>query len=124
MATGFRERILVALATVGPGQVISYGDLAFEAGRPGAGRGVGAVMAGSRPEEELPWWRVVYADGRLAPGKEAEQGRRLRAEGVRVVNGRVDGLRSGRQVMVVRSGKISKSSMVNPPATAGCSGGV
>jgi methylated-DNA-protein-cysteine methyltransferase-like protein len=80
----FRRRVIAALATVGPGQVISYGDLAAEAGYPGAARGVGAVLAASAPEEGLTWWRVVRADGRLAPGKEADQSRRLRAEGVEV----------------------------------------
>jgi methylated-DNA-protein-cysteine methyltransferase-like protein len=89
MPADFRARVLAALATVGPGQVISYGDLADEAGFPGAARGVGAVLAGSGPEERLPWWRVVYADGRLAPGHEADQARRLRAEGVEVRDGRV-----------------------------------
>ena len=29
-----------------------------------------------------PWWRVVNASGRLVPGHEAEQARRLRTEGV------------------------------------------
>jgi methylated-DNA-protein-cysteine methyltransferase-like protein len=85
----FRTRVLAALRSVGPGQVVSYGDLAVEAGYPGAARGVGAVLAGSGPEERLTWWRVVYGDGRLAPGKEAEQGRLLAAEGVTVQAGRV-----------------------------------
>lgn len=85
----FRRRVLAALASVGPGQVVSYGDLAEQAGYPGAARGVGAVLAGSRPEEQLCWWRVVYSDGRLAPGHESEQGRRLSAEGVDIRDGRV-----------------------------------
>jgi methylated-DNA-protein-cysteine methyltransferase-like protein len=85
----FRPRVVAALDTVGPGQVISYGDLAAEAGYPGAARGVGAVLAGSGAGEGLPWWRVVYADGRLAPDHEVEQARRLRAEGVEVADGRV-----------------------------------
>ena len=89
MPAGFRERVVAALASVGPGQVVSYGDLAAQAGYPGSARGVGAVLAGSGREEGLAWWRVVYADGRLAPGHEAEQGRRLAAEGVEVRSGRV-----------------------------------
>jgi methylated-DNA-protein-cysteine methyltransferase-like protein len=87
----FRERVLAALQSVGPGQIVSYGDLAAQAGFPGAARGVGAVLAGSGPDEGLPWWRVVYADGRMAPGHEAEQSRRLAAEGVAVVDGRIAG---------------------------------
>ncbi len=86
MPAEFRARVVAALASVGPGQVVSYGELAAEAGYPGAGRGVGAVLAAS---ESLTWWRVIYSDGRLAPGKEADQGRRLTAEGVLVRRGRV-----------------------------------
>jgi methylated-DNA-protein-cysteine methyltransferase-like protein len=88
-APDFRVRVVAALATVGPGQVVSYGELAAQAGHPGAARGVGAVLAGSDDREGLTWWRVVYGDGRLAPGHEAEQGRRLAAEGVTVRDGRV-----------------------------------
>lgn len=75
--------IVLALA---PGEVVSYGDVAAQAGYPGAARAVGRVMAMS---DGLPWWRVVMADGRLAPGKEEKQGRLLRKEGVVVENGRV-----------------------------------
>ena len=89
MRDDFRDRVIQALSSVGPGQVVSYGDLASEAGFPGAARAVGAVLAGSRPEEKLTWWRVIYSDGRLAPGHEAEQAKRLRAEGVETRNGRV-----------------------------------
>jgi methylated-DNA-protein-cysteine methyltransferase-like protein len=86
---GFRARVVHALASVGPGQVVSYGDLAAQAGFAGAARGVGAVLAASSPDEGLSWWRVVYSDGRLAPGHETRQARLLRAEGVPVRNGRV-----------------------------------
>lgn len=89
MPDDFRARVIRALESVGPGQVVSYGDLAEQAGYPGAARGVGAVLAGSRPEERLSWWRVVYADGRLAPGHERVQARLLAAEGIEVRAGRV-----------------------------------
>ena len=96
MPAEFRDRVVAALRSVGPGQVVSYGDLAAEAGYAGAARGVGAVLAGSRPEEGLPWWRVVYGDGRLAPGKEEEQSRLLAREGVATTDGRLDGRVRGR----------------------------
>lgn len=38
---------------------------------------------------ELPWWRVVRADGTLAAHKRDEQARKLRAEGLEVLGGRV-----------------------------------
>ena len=81
--------MLAVIAGLAPGEVVSYGDVAAQAGYPGAARGVGAVLASTGPDDGLPWWRVIMATGRLAPGKEREQGRRLRAEGVRVVDGRV-----------------------------------
>jgi methylated-DNA-protein-cysteine methyltransferase-like protein len=70
-----------------PGEVVSYGDVAEEAGFPGAARAVGTIMA--RPSRDLPWWRVVTSRGRLVPGHEAEHARRLRAEGVVIADGRV-----------------------------------
>jgi methylated-DNA-protein-cysteine methyltransferase-like protein len=77
------ERVVRALQ---PGDVVTYGEVAVEAGRPGAARAVGNVLA---KVDGLPWWRVVHADGRLVPGHEAEQARRLRADGVEVHDHRV-----------------------------------
>ena len=62
-----------------PGQVVSYGEVAAEAGAPGAARAVGNLL---RRSAGLPWWRVVAASGRLIPGAETEQRERLEAEGV------------------------------------------
>lgn len=70
-----------------PGDVVTYGDVAAEAGYPGAARAVGRILATS--DGDLPWWRVVTTTGRLVPGHEVEHARRLRAEGVDVVDGRV-----------------------------------
>lgn len=86
MSTEFADRVCEVVAGLAKGDVVTYGEVAAMAGRPGAARGVGAVLAASG-DRRLPWWRVVYSSGRLAPGKEAEQGRRLRAEGVAVDTG-------------------------------------
>ena len=91
MGSTFEEAVHAVLAAVPVGEVITYGEVAAEAGRPGAARAVGRVMATSGGG--LPWWRVVAADGRLAPGKEAEQRRHLVAEGVDVGERRVRGMR-------------------------------
>lgn len=88
MASGFPERIRAVIAALAEGDVASYGEIAALAGRPDAPRTVGMVLARS---EGLPWWRVVNAHGRLVPGHEAEQARRLRREGVPVQRGRVVG---------------------------------
>jgi methylated-DNA-protein-cysteine methyltransferase-like protein len=86
---GFAERVRGVVAAVRPGEVVTYGEVAEEAGSPGAARAVGNVMARN---DGLPWWRVVTTTGRLVRGHEVEQARRLRAEGVAVRNGRVVGL--------------------------------
>jgi methylated-DNA-protein-cysteine methyltransferase related protein len=86
----FSARVRAVVRCLPPGEVVTYGEVAASAGRPGAARAVGNVLSASGG---LPWWRVVAADGRLAPGKEIEQARRLRAEGVALRDGRVAGRR-------------------------------
>lgn len=74
------------MSRLGPGEVASYGEIAEEAGFPGAARAVGNVLATA---EGLPWWRVVRSDGRLVASHPQEQARLLRREGVEVVGDRV-----------------------------------
>src|SRR5437868_3529382 len=83
----FSARAEQVIRTLRPGEVVTYGEVAADAGRPGAARAVGHLLA-TRPAD-LPWWRVVAANGRLVPGHEAEHARRLEAEGVRLRDGRV-----------------------------------
>lgn len=91
MAPTFEEAVHAVVSAVPVGEVVTYGEVAAEAGRPGAARAVGRIMATS--DGALPWWRVVTADGRLVPGHEAEHRRRLVAEGVDVGDRRVRGMR-------------------------------
>jgi methylated-DNA-protein-cysteine methyltransferase-like protein len=97
----FEDRVRTVLLALAPGDVVTYGEVAEEAGFPGAARAVGNVLRRCGPDE-VPWWRVVAASGRLAPGKEGEQGRRLRAEGVEVSDGRVQQARRRRAVATPR----------------------
>ena len=75
------------IASLREGEVVGYGDVAHDAGRPGAARAVGGFLAGT--DLDLPWWRVVRSDGRLATQKSSRQAELLRAEGVTVRDGRV-----------------------------------
>ena len=83
----FEQAVVTVLRSLRPGELVTYGEVAAEAGYPGAARAVGRILATTT--DDLPWWRVVTATGRLVPGHEAEHARRLRAEGVRVIDGRV-----------------------------------
>ncbi len=84
--TPFQTAIQHALQLLQLGEVVTYGEIAAQAGYPGAARAVGNVL---RNSSGLPWWRVVASDGRLVPGLEHEQERRLGNEGIRVEDGRV-----------------------------------
>jgi methylated-DNA-protein-cysteine methyltransferase-like protein len=79
--------VVRVLHSLRPGEVVTYGEVAAEAGFPGAARAVGRILA--TDGHDLPWWRVVTASGRLVPGHENEHARRLRAEGVAVADGHV-----------------------------------
>ena len=80
MEETFEAAVHRVVRSIPAGEVLTYGEVALEAGRPGAARGVGRILAASGGA--LPWWRVVTATGRLVPGNEAEHRRRLRAEGI------------------------------------------
>jgi methylated-DNA-protein-cysteine methyltransferase related protein len=78
----FEDAVLAVLGSLRKGDVVTYGEVALEAGYPGLSRAVGTLLSGGG--HRVPWWRVVNASGRLVPGHEAEQTKRLRAEGVEV----------------------------------------
>ncbi len=84
--TPFEADVAAVLGDLLEGEVMTYGEIAAEAGHPGASRAVGAFL---KRHEGFPWWRVVNAAGRLAPGHERAQTELLGAEGVAVRNGRV-----------------------------------
>lgn len=87
------ERIYRAVAAIPAGQVASYGQVAARAGLPGRARLVGRALRETPDDVVLPWHRVLRADGSIGLARNShgwyEQGRRLRAEGVVVRNGRV-----------------------------------
>jgi methylated-DNA-protein-cysteine methyltransferase-like protein len=82
----FTDDVEAVVRALRPGQVVTYGEVAREAGHPGAARAIGTVLRTSRG---LPWWRVVAASGRVNPNAVAEATRLLRAEGIEVREGRV-----------------------------------
>lgn len=83
----FARRVIEVVGATRPGQLLTYGEIAAEVGRPGAARAVGQVLR--RDGVELPWWRVVTVAGRLVPGLEEEHAARLAREGLVCRDGRI-----------------------------------
>ena len=80
---GFRGDVLDALESVRYGETISYGELAAEAGRPGAARAVGTTMATNPLPIVVPCHRVTRSGGvlgRYGGGTDTKE-RLLRLEG-------------------------------------------
>ena len=75
------ERIIARVSAIPEGFVRTYGDI-----DPRAPRLVGLVL--SQTDADIPWHRVVRADGKLPMG--AKQRRLLQAEGVPMLGDRVD----------------------------------
>jgi methylated-DNA-protein-cysteine methyltransferase-like protein len=83
-----REREIVeVLRALDEGEVTTYGDVAEVAGHPRQARLVGRILAAAT--HDVPWWRVVNAQGRIVSGSPRVQAGRLREEGVVVRDGRV-----------------------------------
>lgn len=81
MAVSYADLILERVRAIPKGFVRTYGDI-----DPRAPRMVGRVLATTK--EEVPWHRVVRADGSVPKG--ARQLARLRREGVPLRGDRVD----------------------------------
>lgn len=91
--SGFFEQVYRLVRRVPRGKVVTYGQIAAALGSRDARR-VGWALHANR-DKNMPCHRVVNKDGRLAPNfafdGEAEQRRRLEAEGVRFSqDGRVE----------------------------------
>lgn len=81
------ERVREIIATVPPGKVTTYGDIAAFAGARSP-RLVGRILA--EDGADLPWHRVLRADGTPAPHLAHQQLELLRSEGVLADGRKVD----------------------------------
>jgi alkylated DNA nucleotide flippase Atl1 len=74
------------VASIPTGQVVAYGEI-------GRAVGIGPRQAGravSLPDGDVPWWRVLYADGTPATCHGGQARALLEAEGVPFHGFRVD----------------------------------
>src|SRR5207244_11530391 len=81
----FARAVRRIVRSIPRGRVLSYGEVALRAGRPGGAR---AVVRALHQLDDVPWWRVLRADGPLAPQVAREQGQLLADEGHEARTGR------------------------------------
>lgn len=85
----FRGRVYDIVARIKKGQVLTYGEVARRAGRPGAARVVGTAMKENPDTKRVPCHRVVRADGSIgeyAFGGTRAKLKKLREEGVKFLS--------------------------------------
>ncbi len=88
------QRIWTVVAGIPRGSVLNYGEVARLAGLAGRARMVGRALGRAPKRLELPWHRVVNAQGAISfkPGSTPHrlQRQRLEDEGVVFVDGKID----------------------------------
>jgi methylated-DNA-protein-cysteine methyltransferase-like protein len=87
----FRGAVYALVRRIPAGQVVTYGQVAALVGRARSARAVGGAMR--RCPDDVPWHRVVNAQGAIARRRRESgmltQRIRLEQEGVRLRRGRV-----------------------------------
>ena len=88
------KRIYEAVKKIPKGCVATYGKVAEMAGNPRMSRAVGNALHKNPDPEQIPCYRVVNSKGELAGafafGGENVQKKLLEADGIEVINGKVD----------------------------------
>lgn len=63
----FKEQVLITVSEIPSGKVATYGQIASLIGNPNTARQVGWILRGLTVDEsDIPWWRVVNAQGYLS----------------------------------------------------------
>lgn len=100
------KRIYEAVKKIPRGQVATYGQVAELAGDRKMARAVGNALHRNPDPEHIPCYRVVNAKGELAGefafGGAGKQAAILEADGIEVINGKVDLTKYGIDVEAIR----------------------
>ncbi|MBY4678213.1 MGMT family protein [Marinobacterium arenosum] len=80
------QKVWQVVAAIPPGKVASYGQVAELAGLPRMARMVGRILSQLPKDSQLPWFRVINAQGRISFPLDSDayrcQRERLEADGV------------------------------------------
>lgn len=82
----FREMVQKVVRSIPRGRVMTYGEVAYKAGRRGAARAVGTIMS-KNDDTSIPCHRVIRSDGKIGGYNGLRDGKTkaelLEAEGYR-----------------------------------------
>jgi methylated-DNA-protein-cysteine methyltransferase-like protein len=79
MSTSFFEQVYQIVAMIPSGRVATYGQIAALLGNPRAARTVGWALHSMPAGMDLPWHRVINAQGRIGGPPEGYRAREQRA---------------------------------------------
>lgn len=89
-----KQKVYDYLLTIPKGKVVTYSQIAQALGNKNLARVVGNMLHVNPEPDRYPCYKVVNAQGKLSKnfgfGGLEEQKRRLEADGIEVVNGKVD----------------------------------
>ncbi|WP_210610719.1 MGMT family protein [Priestia flexa] len=88
----FTQRIIQIIQDIPSGYIMTYGQIAKEAGNPRAARQVARILHSMSQKHNLPWHRVVNAKGEIVIKNEEgvwTQRTLLEKEGISVQEGKV-----------------------------------
>ncbi|MBU1342451.1 MAG: MGMT family protein [Proteobacteria bacterium] len=66
MLTLFTKRVLLVMANIPEGKVLTYGRVAALAGKPSGARQVSRLLHSMSEKYHLPWHRVVNSHGKIS----------------------------------------------------------
>lgn len=83
----FTENTVKIIQQIPPGHVMTYGQVAAEAGNPRGARQVARILHSMSAKYDLPWHRIINAKGTISTPENAEskgetQRERLESEGI------------------------------------------
>lgn len=89
----FTERVVRMIQQIPPGRVMTYGQVAAAAGNPRGARQIARVLHSMSAKHDLPWHRIINAQGGISTPTDREdkgslQQELLEAEGVVFSNDR------------------------------------
>lgn len=81
----FTQKVVFVIQSIPCGKVMTYGQIAAHAGSPGSARQVARLLHSMSSKHNLPWHRVINAEGRISIQDENHRNAQeelLRAEGI------------------------------------------